>query len=342
MGRKRTRNLGLPPGMRARPRKNRTYYYLDIGGTPRKEIALGPDYVAAVGQWAKLSERHEATTGVTFRQAAEHYQRDVLPTKSPRTQKDNLRQLATLYKFFDDPPIRLDQMTPAHVKDYLKWRGKTSLVGANREKALLSHIFNIAREDGLVNCPNPCQGIKGHKEKGRDIYVEDAQYKALSKAAGGYLEDAMDLAYLTGQRPSDVITISVKDIKEGAIWVEQGKTKKKVRIQLKGQLKEIIDRLVSHKSTHAQLLSNTLGDPVTLRALQAAFARARKKVAQDNPDIADEIRKIHFRDLRAKAATDTNTLRGRDAAQKQLGHSTPDMTDDYIRNRIGELVEPTK
>lgn len=143
MGRKHTRNMGLPPGMRARHRKNRMYYYLDTGA-PHKEIPLGPDYVAAVGQWAKLSERHEDPTCVTFRQAAEHYLRDVFPTKRPRTQKDNLRQLDTLYKFFDDPPIRLDEMTPDHVKKYLKWRGKTSLVGANREKPSC-HIFLISR-----------------------------------------------------------------------------------------------------------------------------------------------------------------------------------------------------
>lgn len=193
-----------------------------------------------------------------------------------------------------------------------------------------------------MNCPNPCQGIKDHKEKGRDIYVEDAQYKALSKAAGGYLEDAMDLAYLTGQRPSDVVKILITDIKEDAIWVEQGKTGKKVRIQLEGRLKEIIDRLVSRKRTHAQLLSNTPGDAVKLRALQAAFARAREKVVQDNPEIADEIQKIHFRDLRAKAATDTAEKWGMEAAQTQMLHSSPVMTKRYIRNRKGKLVRPTR
>ena len=41
--------------MRARHRKSGTYYCLEIGVTPRNEIALGTDYVMAVQKWAELT-----------------------------------------------------------------------------------------------------------------------------------------------------------------------------------------------------------------------------------------------------------------------------------------------
>jgi len=48
MGRTPTKNLNLPQHMRARVRGDVTYYFYDTGGTPRKEISLGKDYIKAV------------------------------------------------------------------------------------------------------------------------------------------------------------------------------------------------------------------------------------------------------------------------------------------------------
>lgn len=49
MGRAPTVNSTMPPGMRPRKQKSgKTYYYLDTGGKPRKEIPLGSDYILAV------------------------------------------------------------------------------------------------------------------------------------------------------------------------------------------------------------------------------------------------------------------------------------------------------
>ncbi|WP_246542205.1 hypothetical protein [Collimonas antrihumi] len=46
--------------------------------------------------------------------------------------------------------------------------------------------------------------MKKFKEAGRNIYIEDDIYKMLWKAAELPLRDALDIAYLTGQRPADV------------------------------------------------------------------------------------------------------------------------------------------
>lgn len=75
---------------------------------------------------------------------------------------------------------------------------------------------------------------------------------------------------------------------------------------------------------------------------RGAFNRARIAAAAAHPDLTTDIRAFQFRDLRAKAGTDTEETSGMQAAQDQLGHSTPMMTARYVRHRRGKLVKPTK
>lgn len=49
--------------------------------------------------------------------------------------------------------------------------------------------------------------------------------------------------------------------------------------------------------------------------------------------MAEKLRTIQFRDLRAKAATD---IEAPEKAQKLLGHTKRDMTEHYVRKRRGE------
>ncbi|MFZ6688963.1 hypothetical protein ACO0K0_14535 [Undibacterium sp. SXout11W] len=151
------------------------------------------------------------------------YAREILPTKAPRTQKDNLHELSWLYKFFDNPPCPLEQIDPIHIRQYLDWRVDAK-IRANREKALFSHSWNFARGKGLSNREKQCRCIKGYKEAGRDIYIDDTVLKKVYEDAEQALKDALDLFYLTGQRPADVLKLSRSDIKDGALWIEQNRS----------------------------------------------------------------------------------------------------------------------
>lgn len=342
MGRKPTRNKHLPAGMRARHRGKVIYFYLDTGARPRKEIALGKDYVLAVQKWAELTiSATPGTAQITFRYVAERYQRDVMPKKALATRKDNLRELEQLYRFFDNPPAPLDTLEPINIRQYLDCR-RSAKVRANREKALFSHIWNYARETGLTNKPNPCAGIKGYKETGRNIYIDDAILQAVWEAAELPLRDALDLAYLTGQRPADVLGLSRADIRDGALHIEQNKTGKKLRIIVEGALDVVIKRISSRKVMSLMLVNNEQGYPMTKAMLRGAFDRARLAAIEKNPKFAVQIKAFQFRDLRAKAGTDKEGTSGMSAAQDQLGHTTPTMTAHYVRNRLGKLVKPTK
>ncbi len=342
MGRKPSKNKNLPKGMRARHRPSGTHYYLDTGATPRKEIPLGKDYVLAVQKWAELTKANESASQlITFRYAAEGYIRDRLPAKAPRTQQDNLHELSWLYKFFDNPPSPLEQIDPIHVRQYLDWRVKAK-VRANREKALFSTIWNYAREKGLTNRENPCKGVKGYKETGRDIYIDDELLELVYKFAESPLQNALDLAYLTGQRPADVLKLRRSDIKDGALWVKQNKGGAKVRVNIEGKLDRVLESISNAKVTSLKLLNNIKGEPLTKYMLRGAFDRARAAAIETHPELAKEIKAFQFRDLRAKAGTDKEETQGMNAAQAQLGHTTPTMTAHYVRHRKGKLVNPTK
>lgn len=340
MGRSPTVHANLPKGMRARRQKSgRTYYYLDTGAKPRHEIPLGDDYVTAIGQWAKLtiSDKPPASV-ITFRYAAERYQLEALPLKARRTQKDNLAELAKLLEFFDNPPAPLNLIEPQHVRQYLDWRGATAKVRANREKALLSHLWNFAREKGLTNLPNPCRGVRGFTETGRsDVYIDDAVYSAVYAAASQALKDAMDLAFLSGQRPADVLRMTAAHIKNDMIAVRQGKTGKTVRIKLNGEdgqrnalgtlIDEIMERKRGKKIADIALVCALGGTRMTAYGLDSAFDRARIKAA----DAAMVAGRNEFaalvRDLRAKAGTDKADSDGILEARRQLGHASVKMTE---------------
>jgi integrase len=338
MGRAPTRNKHLPAGMRARHRPAGTYYYLDTGEKPRREIPLGSDYVTAVQKWAELTAAKVAAQ-ITFKHVTDRYIRDELPKKAPATRKDNLRELAKLLEFFEDAP--LDEIDPIHVRQYIDWRGQTAKIRANREKALFSHIWNFARDKGITSKTNPAAGIRGNPEVGRDAYIEDAVYQAVWAVAEVPLQDAMDLAYLTGQRPADVLKLSSTDIQDGELTVVQNKTGKRLRIAIEGELATVIDRIKARKVAGMTLITRQ-GKVMTKAALRGAFDRARDAAILANPSMEAKIRAFQFRDLRAKAGTDTEETRGMAAAKDQLGHSSEVMTSHYVRHRRGKLVKPTK
>jgi len=96
MGRTPYKNLNLPQRMRARVKSSgKTFYYYDTGKRPRREIPLGSDYALAVKKWAELEidakPRHRQI--ITFRYISGRYLREVVPTKSQATQRDNLTRI---------------------------------------------------------------------------------------------------------------------------------------------------------------------------------------------------------------------------------------------------------
>jgi len=309
--------------------KGKTYYHVSTD-TPRKWTKLGQDLSIAKRLWAEIEGEQPDPNICTFRGVAARYLKEVFPTKAFQTQKDNEKELARLEAVFGAMPI--EAIKPYHIKRYLDERGKTAKVRANRERALFSHVFNFARQYGYTDAPNPCAGVKGHKETGRSRYVEHEEFLAVWNAAHYTVQDAMDLAYLTGQRPADLLKFNRSDIRDGELYLVQNKTGKSLRIGITGELQTLIERILSREHHHMggdALLQDGNGQRLTYGALRARFDKARE----------DSGVSFQFRDIRAKTATDTENLAH---AQRLLGHKTRAMTERYTRHRKGDKVDPLK
>ena len=342
-------NRDLPPRMLRRTRvlKNgkvwEAYYYngRDDQGK-RIEIPLGNDLNEAKKKWAEL-ERHEVPADVDLmRFIFDRYEQDIIPTKAPRTQKDNLSYLTWLRKVFDSAPI--DSISPQFIAQYRDKRGQIAPVRANREISLFSHVWNLAREWGYTAKENPVKGVRKNKETPRDFYADDQVWAAVYSQASEELRDAMDLNYLTGQRPADVLKMRLSDIKDGALEVTQNKTKKKLRILIEDELAKTLDRIKSRnrKVSSLFLIATQSGTALTQSTLRIRFDNARNSAEKRALELGDanlalKIRAFQFRDIRPKAASEISL----EHASKLLGHTDQEITSKVYR-RVGEVVKPTK
>lgn len=325
MGRRRQGNYDDPPRFH---RKGNVWYHVS-GTLPRVWTKLSDDRAEALRLWAQREGVKEDDSTKLFSVVARRYVREVLPTKAPATRRDNERELDKLLRVFGHIPI--DAVAPLHIRQYMDIRGETAKVRANREKALFSHIFNKAREWGYTTAPNPCQGVKSFKETGRSRYVTDSEFDLVRAQAHHTVVDAMDLALMTGQRPADVLKLQRSDIRDGALWVVQNKTGARLGIELVGELASIVNRINARprKAISPFLIQDENGQPLTKDALRSRFDKARELAGV----------KFQFRDIRAKAATDTGDLAH---SQKLLAHKNRNMTETYVRARVGERVKPLR
>lgn len=337
--RRRTVNANLPDRMIRvqvrRPRRVYVYYYFDAGtAASTRYIALGSDYVAALRKYVELAGSTTTVAAlVTFGDVAKRYQIEVIPTKAARTQRDYLTFLERLLAVFGDAPLA--DVEPVHIRQYLD-RRRGSPVRANREVALFSAIWNFSRQIGATDRANPVAGVTKFLERPRWIYIDATQREAILAVAPAPLADAIELAYLTGQRPSDVLRMRESDIRDGCLEVEQAKTKAKLRIEVTGRLAEVLERVRERKKAHrvvdTALVVGLHGRAVSQHYIRSLWVKARDAAGLD--------KSLQFRDLRAAAASDVDEARSIRDAQSLLGHTTIRMTEAYARSRRGKKVRP--
>lgn len=352
---KKPENRDLPPRMirRSRKRKNGQiwvgYYYngRDAEGN-RVEIPLGGDLDEAKIEWARLDRKATPKPAHLMGRLFDDYEKKVIPGLKPGTQKDYMKGLKQLRDAFESAPV--DAVTSQVIAQYRDAR--TAKVRANREIALLSTIFTFAREWGFTEKANPCARLRRNKETPRDFYAGKIVWDAVYAEAPPELKDAMDLAYLTGQRPADVLKATISDINNGFLIVAQGKTEKRLRIRLyegadASNLSIFLDALLKRKTMNglrsSNLITNSVGLRMSYAMLRNRWDEARNKAAEKATLVGDKtlselIRQFQFRDIRPKAASEIDDI---SHASRLLGHTSQEMTKKVYR-RVGEIVSPTK
>lgn len=114
---KQPKNRDLPPRMIRRTRKLKggklwVGYYYDGRSEDgkRKEIPLGTDLDLAKLEWARLDASPAPKTLRKWGDVFDRYEKEIIPGKAPRTQKDNLLSLTQLRKAFSEAPV--EALTP--------------------------------------------------------------------------------------------------------------------------------------------------------------------------------------------------------------------------------------
>ncbi len=334
MGRHPTKNLNLPSHMRARMQKSgKIYYYYDLGGKPRKEKPLGPDYVLAVQQWAELNSLPAPVRPTVGYAIIRYLSSPTYAALSSGTQADYKFAIDKIQDAFGEAP--LDDVEPAILNLYLQKRGVESKHRAQREIAVLGMIFRFARSIGLTK-NDPKESVTLKKMPGRrGVYISDEMLEAVYQKAGDALKDAMDLAYYIGQRPADVLAMSKINIKDGVLEYRQAKTDMPQRIAIAGQLDDLLKRIELRKAaykTHSlYLLVDDRGQKMTKHKLRARFEKAREDAGIAGKD-------FQFRDLRSKSGSDLKDQQGIESAQALLGHTSVTMTEHYTNRRRGAVI----
>ncbi len=142
----------------------------------------------------------------------------------------------------------------------------------------------------------------------------------------------MDLALLTDQRPADILKLKRTDIRDGALWIVQNNTAgQRLGVEITGELAAVIARINERprEAISAYLIQDENGQPLTQFALRSRFDKARTLAKVD----------FQFRNIRTKTATDTGDLAH---SQTLLGHKNREMTEHYVKARVGARVKPLR
>lgn len=342
------------PRLRVRRKKLKSgkiwtgYYYdgRDEHGN-RKEFPLGTDEHEALKKWAELELKPNLAPKDTLERVFVEYEKKVIPTLAPRTQKDYIVQLGFLRKVFSEAPI--NSLTPRSVAMYRDGRGEKAPIRANREISLLRSIYNYAREWGMCTIQNPCTGVKKLKETPRDYYAEDDVWQAVLEQGCIVAKTSLELAYLTGQRPTDTRRMYKGQIRNLELVLKQGKTGKKLRFALTHPAPEIgppapnrLGEIVLY-APNGRFIVDESGEEVSAKTMQNRFSKARAKAAEialeaGNEDLAARIQQFQFRDTRAKTVSDSDTI---EEAQARAGHTDSRITK-RVYERKGQRVKPLK
>lgn len=330
---------------------------------------LGTDLVRAKIEWAKLESAtpQQAKLSVDDFSVCALYERymnwarDTGASRlSPRTLRDRATYWRSLGPVFGAIPM--DALLPEHMLRYFDAR--SSRVSAKKEIKFLSVLCNWAKSRGWMRAPNPCEGtIRQMKvNEGRDVYVPDALYWLVYEFSDQLVQDCLDLALLCGLRPSEALGTRWSDLRKGEdgseeLWIKLPKTIKsgaKVkRVRVVGALKDLLVRIRARGVIGQTILCDEKGQALLLQGkFRYRFFKARAAAKERFDALANELGsdKMHalglewcpfqFRDLRPKAATDKERLVGMEETRRFLGHTTERQTAGYVRDRVGELVDP--
>lgn len=361
MPRKRSpENIGLPARWR---HVHGAYYYqvppgLEAFWEGKKLYRLGKSLPEAYRSWSSRVDANDKASNVA--QLLERYLREVVPAKAPATQTANALYIRQLASVFGAMP--LGSIKAQHIYKYVDRRrqkkitdsGRTTggIAIAHREVKVLSHAYTKAVEWGYIDRHPFKNEIRLAGEKPRDRYIENWEIMEClaldsTRKTGGVLmiQAYIRIKLMTGMARSDLLRLTMADIKPDGIHIQRHKTKdssgKRTVYQMTDDLAAAVDQAKSARPKLSPFLfCNAKGQPYideatgTSHGWDSMWQRFMTRILKETK----VTERFTEHDLRAKAASDAGTL---DQARALLSH-TDSRTTSTIYRRKPEFVQPLK
>jgi integrase len=320
MPRPRKHDLYLPKGMTC---ERGTFF---VRGPDRKRVNLGQDIGEAINEYKRLKGSDGRLR--TLHDVIDKYRLEVLPLKRSATTRENeARSLTKLDAVFGH--FLPDNLTAPMCYKYMDERknkeGKPAPVSGRHEIALLGHVLSKSIRWG-AGVANVVRTLDRVEKNTRTRYVTDEEFAACRALANPRMRVAMDLARSIGQRRGDLLKLKHEDCTDAGIVIRQGKTGAGVIVQWTPTLRRIIRtaKALPPDIPRAFVLRTRSGGPYTGFGFSAIWQRLMARFVGRGGV------RFTFHDLRAKAASDMETVEG---AQALLGHSSVETTKRvYKRN----------
>ncbi|WP_074168097.1 tyrosine-type recombinase/integrase [Candidatus Arsenophonus triatominarum] len=201
----------------------------------------------------------------------------------------------------------------------------------------MNDIFKEALYTDIIKI-NPVSQTKNPKIKIQRARLSLNDFNIILKLINDHshwLNHAMKLALVTGQRVSDISKLKWEDIHDGKLWVIQQKTETKIAIPLDIEIVSMRLNDTLEKINHeTDFVITKDKKQITVTRISNEFAKFRDKAKlawEGSPPTFHEIRS-----LSARLYTEKN---GSEFTRKLLGHKSAEMTAKYQDDRNNSWIE---
>lgn len=263
-------------------------------------------------------------TPPTVAELLDRFHAECLPLLSPRTARDYERHIAHLKARFGDR-IAAD-LKPKDFGPFIQEKnGKKGQVQRVRQLAVLSACFSQAVSFWYLLDHNVLREVKRPKRPPRDRLIEDREFEAIRSGAPLRVQLMMDLALRLGQRQGDLLDLKWAALKDGLVNLQQGKTGKRLAIEISPELKRIFGKCWQLPNRGEYVITRKCGGRYTSEGFRALWQRTMNAYVKRGGTRAT------FHDIRALCATKCKTP---EEAMKLLGHTNISMTLRVYRRGV--------
>lgn len=284
-------------------------------------------------------------------EVADRYLKEYIPTKglAPRTLSDTAHRVRRIIREIGTWP--LETVNVRVVSEYLDQFDDNPYIKMRNE---LRGIFQFAIAKGLIPADHNPAGEtltkKESKRKRQALKLED--YEQIHQLAEPWLQVAMEMLFITLQRPVDLVQMKYTDIREGVLYVQQQKVARhdnwqsNLAITIQGRLEAtikksrasgVISPYIVHRRFQRKIKNRKDCDHWTQlqgNYIGRAFADVRDKLPQFKSMHPKE--RPTFYEIKALGGHVYATQFGWEEAQVQalMGHTNADMTRVYTDRHI--------